>query len=144
MEEWIENTLIVLGVIIALIIIWGGVFFLIHFAHIDYNEDCMRKTAVRYCDSKDMYFNYYQAGSIDNEYFRCIENERGSDTMRFEYSGEELDYCMNKDANKAGYYKITGRIKDSDVDKYHLIFKNEEDRFKAAAHIVFLILPEPF
>ncbi len=113
MEDWIENTMIAICVIAILVIVWGGIFFIIHFAHIDYNENCMRDTAVRYCESNDMYFNYYQAGSIDNEYFECIENERGSDTTTFEYSGGELDYCMNKDANKASFYKSKYELNDA-------------------------------
>jgi len=115
MSEWIENILIAAVIISAFVIIIGGVFFFTHFSEVDYNEKCMRDTAVKYCESNNMSFYYYTAGSLDSEYFKCIESDRVAKLNVIDYSGKELDYCMNKDAYSKKYYKSKWELRDVNV-----------------------------
>lgn len=105
MNEVLEIILTILATLSVFFIIIGGGLFGMHSAEIDYDENCMREMAIKHCESNDIYFHSYSAGSLDSEYFYCIEFERGSIKKRFLYSGQEKDTCRNKDAHSTKYYE---------------------------------------
>ncbi len=106
-------------IIFIMILVVGGVagfaYSVFHGTAIDYNEECMREMAVNHCESEGMYFNKYFSGTIDSEYFVCKEDGRGEKNKRFDYSAEEMDNCMIKDANSFKDYKSKWELSDAKV-----------------------------
>ena len=109
------DTIMLFVVIIIMSGMCGFLYSVVEGSPIDYSEECMREMAVNHCESEGMYFNKYFSGTIDSEYFVCKEAGRGEQNKRFDYSAEELDNCMIKDANSFKDYKSKWELSDANV-----------------------------